>query len=530
MTDDTNTNPDTNTSTTNSATDATAPITSTTAPSTTTVTPDDISRYSLAFESDRANRVAANAAVSNGVLAAATSYRGVRDLPRDFNIQLKQGSITNQRRSGRCWMFASLNTLRYEVMHRWNLDDFEFSENYLFFWDKIEKANVYLENVLATLDEPTDSRTFEVINEGPVDDGGWWQMFVNLADKYGLVPKSAYPESANSMDSDAFVQYLNTVLRGFAARLREAHAQGADMARLRQMKDDDMAVVYRMTAIALGEPPTHFEFTARTKGDADDGEAAEDAEKNGGEKKAGDSADAGADAASADDSAAPAPKDGTENYDGTDRSGIIHEESITPLEFMHKYVPVSPDDFVTLCNAPMDRTPFGKRYAIKWSTNVAGTEQMTFVNVPMDTLRDAAVRQLKAGHPLWFACDCMQFALRGKGIFDPATVRVDELFGIELPYEKGEAIEYGDAPSNHAMTLTGVNLDADGRPNRWKVENSWGKTAGEDGYFVASNDWFDRYVTELVVRTDLLDDATRAILGTPAVEVEPWEPLTRPCE
>lgn len=505
-----------------------------------TVDPDDITRYSTDFAADRANRVAANAAVSSGVLAAATSYRGVRDLPRDFNVQLKQGSITNQRRSGRCWMFASLNTLRYEVMHRWNLDDFEFSENYLFFWDKIEKANVYLENVLATLDEPTDSRTFEVINEGPVDDGGWWQMFVNLADKYGLVPKSAYPESANSMDSDAFVQYLNTVLRGFAARLREAHAKGANLAQLRQMKDDDMAVVYRMTAIALGEPPTHFEFTARTKDDADDGEASEGSEKNGSEKKAADSA---ADTANANDSAAdtadanasttaenPAPKDGTENYDGTDRSGIIHEESITPLEFLHKYVPVRPDDFVTLCNAPMKRTPFGKRYAIKWSTNVAGTEQMTFVNVPMDTLRDAAVRQLKAGHPLWFACDCMQFALRDKGIFDPATVRVDELFGIELPYEKGEAIEYGDAPSNHAMTLTGVNLNTDGKPNRWKIENSWGKTAGEDGYFVASNEWFDRYVTELVVRTDLLDDATRAILSTPVVEVEPWEPLTRPCE
>ena len=530
-----NTNPDSNSTSTNAPTSSTSSTNTNTTPTPppAPVNPDDISRYSLAFESDRANRVAANAAVSSGVLAAATSYEGVRDLPREFNVELRQGSITNQRRSGRCWMFASLNTLRYELMHRWNLDDFEFSENYLFFWDKIEKANVYLENVLATLDEPTDSRTFEIINEGPVDDGGWWQMFVNLADKYGLVPMDAYPESANSRDSDAFVQYLNTVLRGFAARLREEHRKGSDLAQLRDEKDADMATVYRMTAIALGEPPTAFEFTARTKDDGDDKDSdSKDSNAEDSGAKDSDASDSNTSDDSGKDNAenAAKPKDGTENYNGTITSRQIHEDSITPLEFMRTYVPVRPDDFVTLCNAPMERTPYWKRYAIKWSTNVAGTDQMTFVNVPMGTLRDAAVRQLKAGHPLWFACDCMQFALRGKGIFDPATVRVDELFGVDMPYDKGEAIEYGDAPSNHAMTLTGVNLDADGKPNRWKIENSWGKDSGENGYFVASAEWFDRYVTELVVRTDMLDDATRAVLDTPVIDVEPWEPLTRPCE
>lgn len=153
-------------------------------------------QYAKDFNADRANLVAANAAVSAGVLEAATDYKGQRSLPRDFSIELKQGSITNQRRSGRCWMFASLNTLRYELMHKWGLDDFEFSETYLFFWDAMEKSNAYLENVLSTLDEPTDSRLFQEVNYGPADDGGWWQMFAALVDKYGLVPKNAYPESA----------------------------------------------------------------------------------------------------------------------------------------------------------------------------------------------------------------------------------------------------------------------------------------------------------------------------------------------
>lgn len=222
------------------------------------IKPELLRTYTEDFNKDRANLIAADAAVSAGVLKAATDYRGVRALPRDFSIELKQGSITNQERSGRCWMFASLNTLRYELMHRWNLEDFEFSETYLFFWDAMEKSNTYLENVLRTLDEATDSRLFEAINESPADDGGWWQMFAALVNKYGLVPKSAYPESENSRNSDDFKQYLNSKLREFAAELRRRSAAGASEDELRALKDEYMGTVYRICAVALGEPPEKF--------------------------------------------------------------------------------------------------------------------------------------------------------------------------------------------------------------------------------------------------------------------------------
>ncbi|NMF02934.1 C1 family peptidase [Bifidobacterium boum] len=468
--------------------------------------PGQLREFSRRFNADRANAVAANAATSAGVLKAATDYHGVRALPRDFSIELKQGSITNQERSGRCWMFASLNTLRYELMHRWKLEDFEFSESYLFFWDAVEKSNTYLENVLATLDEPTDSRVFEIINDTVADDGGWWQMFVALVNKYGLVPKSAYPESANSRNSDAFKQYLNTKLREFAADLRDRHAAGDSVDALRERKTEDMATVYRICCIALGEPPERFDFLARAKGD-DDADGKKGADKT---TDAKDTKDTG--------------------EDGRDDRPQIHEYGITPLEFMHKYVPVDVNDAVTLCNAPMARTPFGKRYRIKWTANVAEAGDMEFVNVPLDVFRKAAVDQLSAGHPIWFACDCMQFSLRDAGIFDRGTVRVDQLFGTEFTFDKGQGLEYWDCASNHAMTLTGVNLDADGRPNRWKVENSWGKDAGEDGYYVASADWFDRFVTELIIRKEYLDEATKAILETEPVDIEPWQPLTRRCD
>ena len=463
------------------------------------IKPELLRTYTEDFNKDRANLIAADAAVSAGVLKAATDYRGVRALPRDFSIELKQGSITNQERSGRCWMFASLNTLRYELMHRWNLEDFEFSETYLFFWDAMEKSNTYLENVLRTLDEPTDSRLFEAINWGPSDDGGWWQMFAALVNKYGLVPKSAYPESENSRNSDDFKQYLNSKLREFAAELRRRSAAGASEDELRALKDEYMGTVYRICAVALGEPPEKFDFLARVSDD----------DKKDDKKSGEDEADK--------------PKT------GKDERPQIREIGITPLEFYKKYVPVDVNDFVTLANAPLKNRPFNQRYRIRFSANVAEAGDMEFVNVPLDVFKKAALDQLTAGHPIWFACDCTQFALRKDGFFDQSVVRVDQLFGTEFTGDKAHGLEYGDSPSNHAMTFTGVNLGEDGKPNRWKVENSWGKDAGKDGYYVMSDAWFDRYVTELIIRKEYLDDATRALLTTEPVELDPWQPLTRRC-
>ena len=466
------------------------------------IKPELLRTYTEDFNKDRANLIAADAAVSAGVLKAATDYRGVRALPRDFSIELKQGSITNQERSGRCWMFASLNTLRYELMHRWNLEDFEFSETYLFFWDAMEKSNTYLENVLRTLDEPTDSRLFEAINWGPSDDGGWWQMFAALVNKYGLVPKSAYPESENSRNSDDFKQYLNSKLREFAAELRRRSVAGASEDELRALKDEYMGTVYRICAVSLGEPPEKFDFFARTKDDAED------------DKKC---------------DAKACKCDKNKDKTGKDERPQIREIGITPLEFYKKYVPVDVNDFATLANAPLKSRPFNRRYRIRFSANVVEAGDMEFVNVPLDVFKKAALDQLTAGHPIWFACDCTQFALRKDGFFDQSVVRVDQLFGTEFTGDKAHGLEYGDSPSNHAMTFTGVNLGEDGKPNRWKVENSWGKDAGKDGYYVMSDAWFDRYVTELIIRKEYLDDATRALLTTEPIELDPWLPLTRRC-
>ena len=320
-----------------------------------------------------------------------------------------------------------------------------------------------------------------------------------LVNKYGLVPKSAYPESENSRNSDDFKQYLNSKLREFAAELRRRSAAGASEDELRALKDEYMGTVYRICAVALGEPPEKFDFLARVSDD----------DKKDDKKSGEDEADK--------------PKT------GKDERRQIRETGITPMEFYKKYVPVDVDDLVTLCNVPMASRPFNKRYRIRYTANVAEAGDMEFVNVPLDVFKKAAVDQISAGHPIWFACDCTQFALRKDGFFDQSVVRVDQLFGTEFTGDKAHGLEYGDSPSNHAMTLTGVNLDEQGKPNRWKVENSWGKDNGEDGYYVASDKWFDRYVTEIIIRKEYLDDATRALLETEPVELDPWQPLTKRC-
>ncbi|KFI67183.1 aminopeptidase C [Bifidobacterium magnum] len=457
---------------------------------------------SAQFHHERANKVAENAATTNGVLKAATSFEGMRALPRKFDIELKVPSITNQRHSGRCWMFAGLNMLGYELIHAWNLTDFEFSETYLYFWETLEKANSYLEKVIATVDESTNDRLFQFINEAPGDDGGYWQLFADLVSKYGLMPKDAYPESANSMDSGAFKQYLGTKLRMFAADLREHHANGASEAELRAIKEDDMAVIYRMTCICLGEPPKTFDVLLRTE------EKPEDTD--------GKSANADK----------PQHKLG-EASNGTDKRQQIVEHGITPLEFVKKYVPVDVADFVTLCNSPMDSTPYNKPYVLEHSRDIAEADDYTFLNVDLETFRRAAVKQIKDGHPLYFCCDCEQFALRKEGYFSRNVVRVDELFGTSFDYSKAFGLQYCESVSNHAMEITGVELNEDGEPVRWKVENSWGKDNGDNGFYIGDAQWFDDFVNELVINKKYLEAATLEALNEQPVALQPWEPLSR---
>ena len=430
--------------------------------------------WSEQFHADRANLIASNASVTNGFTSASTDHAAAAKLPYTFSLDLtKQGSITNQKASGRCWLFSAMNIFRYEIITKYNLKDFELSQNYMFFYDKLERANYYLENMIKIADEPVTGRLFSFLNMDPMGDGGQWDMMANLVRKYGVVPKNIYPDGANSIKSYDFNPYLSSLLREYAVELRKMLADGHNMEDVRARKQDQMAVIYRFLCIVLGEPPKTFDFTV------------------------------------------------------TDKDGKVYQDfGIDGKAFFEKYVGMDLDDYVSLINAPTEDKPMNRTYTVRYLGNVAEGLPIKYLNLPIEVIKAAAIAQLKDGKPVWFGSDCGPFSLRDLALFDRASANVEQLVNIHYNFTKGDRLVYGDSAMNHAMVFLGVNLNKDGAADRWRIENSWGDESGPNGgYYIASDNWFDEYVYQVVVNRKYLSDAVVKLLDQEMTELEPWDPM-----
>ena len=439
------------------------------------VTADDLAAAREEFFSERANVVAKNAVSSVGIRAAARVPEGVARNALTFDVEVTQGERCNQERSGRCWMFASLNTMRYRIIKKYNLKTFELSQAYPLFWDKLEKSNWFFENVLDTLDEPLDGRLVSYLLADPIGDGGQWDMFKSLVKKYGVVPKEAMPETACSRNTREMDSYLTRYLRGAAKRLRESHAAGVAADDLAAMKKEMMGDVYHLLVTCLGEPPASFGVRLRDK-------------------------------------------DGKLALSGT----------FTPAAFFDEAVGMDVDDYVSLISAPTADKPFGHTYTVSRLGNVVEDGGVRYLNLPIRRLKECAVAQLREDLPVWFGCDVGQSYLREEGIMDTAALDVDGLFGfpVEGCMDRAERLDYGESLMTHAMVLEGVNLDEAGRPTLWKVENSWGADHGRDGFDTLSDAWFDEYVYQVVVDKRHLTDEERVAYETEEPRVlAPWDPM-----
>ena len=373
------------------------------------ITAVDLKRFEENFDSSKVNRVAMNAAVQAGVNGAARNYAVQQNNPYAFSIEVDAGKVCDQKQSGRCWMFAALNVMRLDLMEKLNLENMELSQNYPLF------------NMLETLDEPRDGRVVSFLLQDPLGDGGQWDMFRSLVKKYGVVPKDLMPETAASSATMELRKYMTTKLREYACELRTAHKSGEDMDKLRARKDKMMDTVYRMLCIALGKPPVRFTWETRDKN-----------------KK------------------------------------FIRISDITPQEFFAQYIGWNLDDMVTVINAPTKDKPYGRTYTVQYLGNVrGGAYPVKYLNLPMDDLRDLTIRQLKDGRPVWFGSDVGQFSDRKAGYLTTDAYAVGELFSTDFPMTKEQRLDYGESLMTHAMVITGVDLDEDGKPIRWKVENSW---------------------------------------------------------
>ncbi len=439
------------------------------------VTLEDLGAAREQFVEERANVIAKNAVTAQGIREVARVPEAVAANTGTFDVEVRQGKRCDQKRSGRCWMFASLNTMRTRIIDRYNLKTFELSQAYPLFFDKVEKSNWFLENILDTLDEPLSGRLMAHLLADPISDGGQWDMFRALVRKYGVVPKEAMPETACSSNTRDMDAYLTRYLRGAAKRLRESHEAGVGTDDLRAMKKEMMGEVTSLLITCLGEPPVQFDVRLRDKDDE-----------------------------------------------------LVLSGTYTPQEFFDKVVSMPVDDYVSVISAPTADKPFGHTYTVDRLGNVVEAGGVRYLNLPVERLKELAMAQLQDGLPVWFGCDVAQSFIRDEGIMDTASLDVDGLFGfpVEGCLDRAERLDYGESLMTHAMVLEGVNLDAAGKPTLWKVENSWGDKRAKDGYDSITDAWFDQYVYQVVVDKRFLSDSERKTYETEEPTVlAPWDPM-----
>lgn len=427
--------------------------------------------YQKELANDTNAQVLERAVSHQGILATAADFASDRDMTPVFSIDLDTGKVANQKQSGRCWMFAALNTMRHHLADLFKLSDFELSQNYTNFWDKFEKANYFYENVLATADQPTSSRKVAWLMTTPQQDGGQWDMLVALIQKYGIVPKSVMPETYNSSKSAEINSTLNLKLRKDAVELRELVAAGTSDDAIQERKEKMLNEVYRMLAYAFGEPVSHFDWEYRD-----------------------------------------------------DKKQYHIDQNLTPQSFFEKYVGWNLDDYVSIINAPTDDKPYNHTYTIEMLGNVLGGREVKHLNVSMADFKQLAIKQLQAGQSVWFGCDVGKSSDRQKGVMATDVYNKDELFDVDLAMSKAERLDYGESLMTHAMVITGVDL-VDGQPTKWKVENSWGDKVGSKGFFVMSDAWMDEYCYQVVVNKEFLPDNLKQAQAEEPTVLAPWDPM-----
>ncbi|HFU4110362.1 TPA: aminopeptidase C [Streptococcus suis] len=417
-------------------------------------------------------QAAENAVSHNGLLKSLETRQSAIDNDYVFSIDLTKDAVSNQKASGRCWMFAALNTFRHKLISDFKLENFELSQAHTFFWDKYEKSNWFLEQIITTADLEIGSRKVKFLLDTPQQDGGQWDMVVALFEKYGVVPKSVYPESISSSASRELNQYLNKLLRQDAQILRDLLAKGASPEEVQTQKENLLQEIFNFLAVNLGLPPRSFDFAYR------------------------------------------------------DKDNVYHRDTnVTPQAFYEKYVGLKLSDYVSIINAPTTDKPYNKSYTVELLGNVVGAPAVRYLNVEMNRFKELAIAQLKAGESVWFGSDVGQSSNRQTGIMATNTYDFSSGLGIHFHQDKAGRLDYSESLMTHAMVLTGVDLDDNELPLKWKVENSWGDKVGDKGYFVASDSWMDEYTYQIVVRKEFLTPEELAAYQAQPQVLAPWDPM-----
>ena len=432
---------------------------------------DQITQFKNVFDTSETSSLMQNVVTQRDVNEVALNRGIVTESVHSFSNLLDDWSVTNQARSGRCWMFAGLNMFRVESKDVLNVKEFEFSQNYLMFWDKIERANFLLEAIIDTADKPIDDRTVSWLLQRGVEDGGQWDMFVSLVKKHGVVPKSVMPETESSSNSMRMNSMLNYQYRQGAKKIRDMYAQESGVDDMRESKKDTLSAMYQILAIHLGSPPDQFFWQWRDK-------------------------------------------DGDFQRDG----------DMTPMEFAEKYIVTPMDDYVCLVHDPRKSNPYGKTFTIQYLGNVVDGPPIKYINVSIDVMKDIACRMIQDGKPVWMGCDTGKQMHRDLGIWDAELFDYPGVYETEFSMDKSERLEYHQTRMTHAMLFTGVDL-VDGKPRRWRVENSWNDKVGDKGFCLMNDSWFAEYMFEISAPKSYLPKDILDAWDDEPIILPPWDPM-----
>ncbi|MBH9980116.1 MULTISPECIES: C1 family peptidase [Bifidobacterium] len=449
---------------------------------TSALTPLDQTRLKdlcTAFDEREANHAAMNAVTQVGIDEVAHNYDRSRLLQHRFSVSIDNGTVTSQAHSGRCWLFSSLNVARFVARKALNIDDestanpmgdFELSQNYAMYYDKLERVNYFLRDVAALVraGEPVDSQLMRFLMGDVMGDGGQWIMAMNIYKKYGAVPKQFYPETASSQDTSQMNTQLRRLLHQATAHM-VADPDGID-----EIIDRTLEAGHRMLTIHLGTPPTSFD------------------------------------------------------WEWTDKDGVFHRDGrITPQEFWKRYVNAGLEDYVCLVDDPRPEHPKGRKIGIEHLGNVAGGDPTEYLNVPVEVMKDCARRLMsEQGLPVWFGADCHPMMDRKAGQWATDLFEYGRVYGVDFDMDKEQRVRFGDSAQNHAMAFVGVDVAEDGRTtNRWRVENSWGGDIANNGYFTMSDQWFSQYVYEVAVPKSMLSEEYRRAFDQQAIMLPAWDPM-----
>ncbi len=409
-----------------------------------------------------------NAVTNNNIKNLALNRQNIGKTDHSFKYKVNVSGITDQKSSGRCWMFTSYNILRPKVIEKYNLKSFEYSTNYLYFTDIFEKSNMFLEGIIETRGLSINHRKIEWLFNNVAGDGGVWNSFINLVEKYGLVPKEVMPETNSSENTRMMIRLIRRKLREDAMELRSI--KGTDDV-LRKHKIEMLKDIYKILAINLGEPPLKF------------------------------------------------------NWRFTDKDGnITPVKTYTPKSYMKEILgDINFNDYVMLMDDPSK--PYYKLYEIEKDRNVTEGKNWKYINLPANEIKQFALKSIKENEAMYFSCDVGKQLNKDEGLLDIDNYDYESLFGVKFDMNKKERILTRESGSTHGMALVGVDVDKEGKITKWLLENSWGKTSGHNGYLTMTDRWFDEYMFRVVILKRFLDEKTLKISDQESILLPPWDPM-----